>query len=81
MRLHGHANVLCHPMFGILALTVDQLLRLTLQVQHRQEALALIVTPSVEIDSQLRHEPHGINSVLAVALRLGVLQEPLVANE
>ena len=28
IRVRGHAKVLCHLMFGILALTVDQLLRL-----------------------------------------------------
>ena len=30
LRVGGQANVLCQLMFGILALTVDQLLRLTL---------------------------------------------------
>ena len=30
VRVRGHAKVLCHLMFGIVALTVDQLLRLTL---------------------------------------------------
>ena len=28
VRVRGHAKVLCHLMFGVLALTVDQLLRL-----------------------------------------------------
>ena len=28
VRVRGHAKVLCHLMFGILALTVDQLMRL-----------------------------------------------------
>ena len=28
VRVRGHAKVLCHLMFGLLALTVDQLLRL-----------------------------------------------------
>ena len=28
MRVRGHAKVLCHLMFGIVALTVDQLMRL-----------------------------------------------------
>ena len=28
VRVRGHSKVLCHLMFGILALTVDQLLRL-----------------------------------------------------
>ena len=28
LRVRGHAKVLCHLMFGILALTVDQLLRM-----------------------------------------------------
>lgn len=28
MRGRGHAKVMCHLMFGILALTVDQLMRL-----------------------------------------------------
>ena len=28
VRVRGHAKVLCHLMFGMLALTVDQLLRL-----------------------------------------------------
>ena len=28
MHVRGHAKVLCHLMFGIVALTVDQLLRL-----------------------------------------------------
>ena len=27
VRVRGHSKVLCHLMFGILALTVDQLLR------------------------------------------------------
>ncbi len=30
VRVRGHAKVLCHLMFGIVALTVDQLMRLTL---------------------------------------------------
>ena len=30
VRVRGHAKVLCHLMFGIIALTVDQLMRLTL---------------------------------------------------
>ena len=30
VRVRGHGKVFCHLMFGILALTVDQLLRLTL---------------------------------------------------
>ena len=29
-RVRGHAKVLCHLMFGVVALTVDQLMRLTL---------------------------------------------------
>lgn len=29
-RVRGHAQVLCHLMFGIVALTVDHLMRLTL---------------------------------------------------
>ena len=28
VRVRGHSKVLCHLMFGVLALTVDQLLRL-----------------------------------------------------
>ena len=28
LRVRGHAKVLCHLMFGIVALTVDQLMRL-----------------------------------------------------
>lgn len=28
VRVRGHAKVLCHLMFGIVALTVDQLMRL-----------------------------------------------------
>jgi Transposase DDE domain len=28
VRVRGHAKVLCHLMFGVLALTVDQLMRL-----------------------------------------------------
>ena len=28
IRVRGHGKVLCHLMFGVLALTVDQLLRL-----------------------------------------------------
>jgi hypothetical protein len=28
VRVRGHTKVLCHLMFGILALTVDQLMRL-----------------------------------------------------
>jgi hypothetical protein len=28
VRVYGHAKVYCHPMFGVLALTVDQLMRL-----------------------------------------------------
>jgi hypothetical protein len=28
VRVRGHAKVLCHLMFGLLALTVDQLMRL-----------------------------------------------------
>ena len=27
VRVRGHAKVLCHLMFGIVALTVDQLMR------------------------------------------------------
>jgi len=27
-RVRGHAKVLCHLMFGVLALTIDQLMRL-----------------------------------------------------
>jgi len=27
VRVRGHAKVMCHLMFGIVALTVDQLLR------------------------------------------------------
>jgi len=30
VRVRGHAKVLCHLMFGVVALTVDQLMRLTL---------------------------------------------------
>jgi len=30
VRVRGHAKVMCHLMFGILALTVDQLMRLTI---------------------------------------------------
>ena len=30
VRVRGHAKALCHLMFGIVALTVDQLMRLTL---------------------------------------------------
>lgn len=30
VRVRGYAKVLCHPMFGIVALLVDQLMRLTL---------------------------------------------------
>ena len=30
VRVRGDAKVLCHLMFGIIALTVDQLMRLTL---------------------------------------------------
>ena len=28
MRVRGHAKMLCHLMFGIVALTVDRLMRL-----------------------------------------------------
>jgi hypothetical protein len=28
IRARGHANAMCHPMFGIVALAADQLLRL-----------------------------------------------------
>jgi hypothetical protein len=28
VRVRGHAKVLCHLMFGILALTINQLMRL-----------------------------------------------------
>lgn len=38
VRSRGHAQVLCHLMFGIVALTVDQLMRLTLNAQDRQAA-------------------------------------------
>jgi hypothetical protein len=30
VRVRGHSKVLCHLMFGILVLTVDQLMRLTM---------------------------------------------------
>ena len=30
IRVKGHAKVLCHLMFGILVITVDQLMRLTI---------------------------------------------------
>ena len=30
VRVRGHSKVYCHLMFGILALTVDQLMRLVL---------------------------------------------------
>ena len=29
VRVHGHANALCYLMFGMLALTADQLMRWT----------------------------------------------------
>jgi len=32
LRVRGHANVMAHLMFGILALTVDQLLRMVRRV-------------------------------------------------
>ena len=31
VRVRGYARVLCHLLFGVIALTVDQLLRLTLR--------------------------------------------------
>ena len=30
VRVRGHEKVFCHLMFGVLALTIDQLMRLTL---------------------------------------------------
>ena len=43
VRVRGHAKVLCHLMFGILALTVEQLVRPSLKPIwfHRLEALRL----------------------------------------
>ena len=38
VRVRRHAKVICHLMFGIVALTVDQLMRLTLRAQDRQAA-------------------------------------------
>ena len=36
LRVRGPGKVLCHLMFGILALTVEQLMRLTLGARHRR---------------------------------------------
>ncbi|MYB51455.1 MAG: hypothetical protein F4X77_04540 [Acidobacteriia bacterium] len=38
VRVRLHAKVLCYRMSGIVALTVDQLMRLTLRAQDRQAA-------------------------------------------
>lgn len=38
VRVRRHAKVICPLMFGIVALTVDQLMRLTLRAQDRQAA-------------------------------------------
>ena len=36
LRVRGPGKVLCHLMFDILALTVEQLMRLTLGARHRR---------------------------------------------
>ena len=38
VRVRRHANVICHLMFEIVALTVDQLMRLAFRAQDRQSA-------------------------------------------
>jgi len=35
VRVRGHAKVFCHLMFGVLALTIDQLMRLVTQILTR----------------------------------------------
>jgi len=37
VRVRGHAKVMCHLMFGILALTADQFLRFVTYTSHRHK--------------------------------------------
>jgi hypothetical protein len=40
VRVRGHAKVMCHRMFGIVALTADQILRLIVSSGHGSSLLA-----------------------------------------